>query len=211
MARVHGYGRVSTTEQGEGGYGMDAQRSAVAQEAQRRSWGPVCWWVDVCSGATDPDERDALSALLEELGDGDVLVTAKLDRLARSALAFLEVASLAEDEGWSLVVLDLGLDMTSPVGRFTSTILAAVAELERDLIRQRTREALAAAAARGVRIGRPPEIHDDAEARIVELRRDGATMAEIAERLRAEEVPTARGGQWWASTVWRVLNRRKAA
>lgn len=207
---IYGYGRVSTARQSEDGYGLDAQRAAVTEAAARRGWGPVCWTADTCSGAVDPHERDALGPLLDELDDaGGVLVAAKLDRLARSALAFLELTHRAEEAGWSLVVLDLGLDTGTPLGRFTATILAAVAELERDLIAQRVREGMAAAAAQGVHCGRPPEIDPAVEARIVAERERGATLAEIAERLRAQGVPTARGGRWWPATVGRVLDRHE--
>lgn len=210
MDRVIGYGRVSTAAQGEGGYGLDAQRAAVAVEARRRGWGPVCWTADAgVSGSVPPRQRPALGAALEQLeaGGADGLAAAGLDRLARSALDFLQLAGRAEEAGWALVVLDLGLDMSTPMGRFTSTVLAAVAELERELIASRVREGMAAAAAQGVHVGRPPEIPEQVADRIVAERQAGRTLADIADGLATDGVPTARGGKWRASTIHRVLGR----
>lgn len=211
MRRIHAYGRVSTQEQARSGYGLDAQHTAVVEEAERRGWPAVCWHSEQgVPGSVAPEERPVLSVVLAHLEAGDVLAAAKLDRLARSAHAFLELAARAENEGWSLVVLDLGLDMTSPLGRFTATILAAVAELERDLIAQRVREGMAAAKAQGVHVGCPPEIPQEVAHRIVSQRQEGATLEEIADRLNSEDVPTARGGSWWPSTVSRVLQREES-
>ena len=108
-------------------------------------------------------------------------------------------------EGWSVVAVDLGLDTTTPSGKMMANILATFAEFERDLIGQRTREALAVKRASGVRLGRPRETSDEAIARIVELRDEGLTYAAVAEQLSAEGVATARGGKWTPQAVHRAL------
>lgn len=206
-SRTYAYLRVSTDEQATSGLGREAQLARIRAEVDRRGWTLADVIADDgVSGGTDPDERPALGPLLARLTPGDVVVVAKLDRLARSALAFLDLADRAESEGWSLVVLDLGLDMTTPMGRFTATILAAVAELERSLISQRTREALAAKRARGERVGRERQLCDDALARIVSLRADGLSLRQIARTLEAEGIRTATGCErWYASTVSTAL------
>ena len=203
---VYGYLRVSTAEQARSGYGMDAQRTTIAAEADRRGWA-VEWVEDNGeSGSVPPGERPALGPVLDRLDRGDVLVAAKLDRLGRSALDVLTLAQQADTEGWSLVILDLGLDSTTPVGKFVLTNLAGVAELERGLIRQRTREALAAAQRRGVRVGRPSKTPPEVVARVVEARERGDTLQSIADALTADAVPTTRGGaRWHPSTVRSVL------
>lgn len=203
--RVIGYLRVSTDEQARSGLGLDAQSATVQAEADRRGWEHVEWVTDEgVSGGTAPCDRDGLGQVLATIGSGDVVIVAKLDRLSRSALDFLDLADRAESEGWSLIVLDLGLDMTTPMGRFTATILAAVAELERQLIAARTREALASLKAQGQRLGRPVELPDDVRHRIADARERGDTFQAIADRLNDEEVPTARGGTWHSATVLKV-------
>lgn len=203
-----GYLRVSTAGQGASGLGLKAQRSAIRKAAEARGWRVTEWIEDRASGRTldRPGIQRALS-LLE--GDGpEVLVAAKLDRLARSGLDFLGLAARARDHGWALVVLDVDMDMTTRTGRFVAGILALVAELERDLIAERTREALAEAKARGVKLGRPRQLPDEVAVRIRGLRAEGMSLRAIADRLNADGVPTAQDGrQWYASTVRAVLNR----
>jgi DNA invertase Pin-like site-specific DNA recombinase len=92
--------------------------------------------------------------------------------------------------------------MTDPMGRFTAGILAQVAQLERELIGQRTKEALQAARERGVVLGRPSSVPDPVRARIVGERKSGRSFRAIAEGLNRDEIPTAQGGErWHASTV----------
>jgi DNA invertase Pin-like site-specific DNA recombinase len=85
-------------------------------------------------------------------------------------------------------------------------VLATFAQFERRLISQRTRDALAVKRAQGVQLGRRRELADAIVARIVAERTAGSTLAAIAERLTAEQVPTAHGGaRWWPSTVRAVV------
>lgn len=205
-AHVYGYSRVSTDEQGRSGLGLGAQRSAIDGEAARHGWQVDHRADGGVSGSVRPEDRPALGGILAGLGRGDVLVVSKLDRLGRSALDVLRLAEQARDQGWRLVLLDLGLDTATPVGAFTLAALAAVAQLERDLIAQRTRDAMAAGKARGQRFGRPVELPDEVRGRIVELRAAGLTLQAIADQLTDDGVPTARGGDRWAvSSVQRVL------
>lgn len=205
---MHGYGRVSTREQAESGLGLDAQRSQVQQGAASRGWTDVQWHEDAaCSGSVAPEDRPVLGPLLASLDDDDVLVVAKLDRLGRSALDVLRIAAEADDDGWALVVLDLGLDTSTPVGRFTLTSLAAVAQLERDLVAQRTRDALAAAKRRGQRLGRPTEVPDEIRHRAHDLRHegDGRTYSEVAEALNDEGHRTTAGTEWTKAGARRLV------
>ena len=104
-----------------------------------------------------------------------------------------------------IVCLDLGLDPSTPSGEFTATIIAAVAQMERRLIGQRTRDALAAKRAQGIQLGRPREMSTDALERIRELNSAGYCVAEIARLLNAESVPTARAGKWHSPGAKRAL------
>lgn len=99
----------------------------------------------------------ALRRCLDELAAGraDALIVGKLDRLARSVSHAADILDAARWQGWNLVVCDLGLDLSTPQGRALAQTMAVFAELERELIAQRTREGPAAAKARGVKTGRP--------------------------------------------------------
>ena len=203
---VYGYCRVSTDEQGRSGLGLAAQRETIDAEAARHGWTVDHHADEGVSGSVAPEDRPELGRILNGISAGDVLIVAKLDRLGRSALDVLRLAEAARRDGWRLVACDLGLDTGTPVGSFALTALAAVGQLERDLIAQRTTEALAAAKRRGQRLGRPPLYPDELRHRIGTMRAAGMTYAAIADQLDAEGVPTARpGSRWVASTVWRVV------
>lgn len=203
---VLAYLRVSTDAQGESGLGLDAQRQAILEAGTSRGWHITEWLTDTASGKSlaRPGIQEALRHL--ENGGPKVLVAAKLDRLSRSAIDFLTLVQRAQDNGWALVMLDPPVDMTHPMGRFTAGILAQVAELEREMISERTRAALASAKSRGTRLGRPSRLDAAIGQRIVALRDTGATLQGIADRLNAEEVPTPSGrGTWWPSSVAQAL------
>lgn len=200
------YLRVSTDEQGRSGLGLEAQRDAIEREAEHRGWLVAEWIADEASGKSL--KRPGIQHALELIEDGgpDILVAAKLDRLARSTLDFLGLVQRAQENGWAIVMLEPNVDMTDPMGKAFATILAAMAELERDMISRRTSEALQRAKARGVKLG-GPKVDSHIAKRIRKLRERGATLRTIADELNRDEVPTARHGKrWYPSTVHSVLN-----
>jgi DNA invertase Pin-like site-specific DNA recombinase len=203
---VAAYIRVSTDDQARNGVGLDAQRQRIIDEAERRGW-DLTWFVDDgFSGARS--DRPALQEALQGLKDGTygTLVSAKLDRLSRSVVHLGSLLEQAEEEGWSLVLLDFDVDTSKPTGRLVAHVLAAVAEFERQRIRERTREALAQVKAQGTRLGRPRQLPEKVVTRVVSARGEGRTLQQIANHLNADRVPTAQGGrQWWPSTVAGVL------
>lgn len=209
---VIGYLRVSTSEQAVSGLGIDAQREAIEAEAQRRGWA-VRWIVDDGYSAKSLDRPGIIEALeLLEDGGPDVLVIAKLDRLSRSMLDFADLMERARSQGWALVALDLGVDMTTPAGELVANVMAAVAQWERRAIAERTRAALARAKANGTRLGRPVALPQKVRRRITRERGKGATLQTIADGLNRDQIPTAQGGeQWWPSTVSAVLRSVDAA
>ncbi len=104
--------------------------------------------------------------------------------------------------------MDLGLDLSTSTGKFGAHIMSAVAELERDMISDRTKDGLAAARAMGVKLGAQVAVPDAVAERISGMRTTGATLTHIADRLNPEGVPTAKGGaRWWPSTARAVLAR----
>ena len=210
--RVYGYTRVSTGMQVESGAGLAAQRTALTAEAERRGW-TLELVTDEGLSAKDMS-RPALADALDRLdrGEADILLATKLDRVSRSAADFARLLDRAHDHGWRLVLLDIGVDTTTPAGEFVANTLASAAQYERRLIALRTREALAAKREAGVRLGRPSVLGDDIVRRIVDDRKAGKSLRVIAEGLTADGVPTARGGAAWStSTVQAVLRGQDAA
>lgn len=205
--RVIAYVRCSTEEQGASGLGLDAQRDQIEAEAERRGWARIGMVTEVASGKNLTGRPLLAEALVQlDAGEADVLVVAKVDRLGRSLLDLMTLAERAERRGWALVVLDCQVDTTTAAGRFVLSALGAVGELERNLISERTRRALAVKKARGARLGRPVALPAELRARIAAEHEAGGSLAGIARTLTAEGVPTAQGGaRWHASTVKAVL------
>ena len=206
---VIGYLRVSTDEQADSRLGLDAQREAIASYAAAHGW-DVEWYADEgASGKTldRPQLQAALARLRDRRSDVSGLVVAKLDRLSRSVADFAGLLETAQRQRWSVVAIDLGVDTSTSAGELVANVMAAVARWERRVIGERTSAALRAAQRRGVHVGRPVTLPPASEARLVELRTAGLTLAAVAERLNAEAIPTAHGGRWHPSTVTKVLNR----
>jgi DNA invertase Pin-like site-specific DNA recombinase len=197
-----GYVRVSTDEQADSGLGLAAQRATVASEAERRGWTLVAIYEDAMSGKNL--DRPGLAEALEAVEDGKAagIVVAKLDRLSRSLKDFATLMERAQKRGWNLVACDLGIDLSTPAGEFMANVMGSAAQWERKLIGLRTKEALAAKRAQGVKLGRPSVLPREVVGRIVAARNAGEGLSAIARQLNAERVPTAHGGaQWHASTV----------
>lgn len=205
------YRRVSTSEQVESGAGLAAQKTVLDAEAERRGW-QIEYVTDEGLSGKDMN-RPALTEALERLdrGEADLLVAAKLDRVSRSVADFAQLLDRANRRGWRLVLLDSGVDTSTPAGEFVANTLASAAQYERRIISQRTKDGLAAKRAAGVRLGRPSLIPLDVVRRIVELRAKGTSIRGIAAALNADEVPTAKGRPWTGSTIQAVLAGQDAA
>jgi len=199
-----GYVRVSTNEQAESGAGLTAQRSAIRSECERRGWELAHVYSDRNGASGKNLRRPALLEALASLsrGEAHVLVTSKLDRLSRSVLDFASLMQQAEREGWSIVVLDVNVDTSTPSGEMMANVVAAFAQYERRLISERTKRALAVKQAEGVQLGRPRSVPDAVRQRIVLMRALGMTFRAIADTFNEEGVPRGQNGaRWHASTV----------
>lgn len=204
--RVIGYLRVSTDEQAESGLGLDAQRAMLETEIAHRGWQTVDIVEDAGKTGSNLD-RPALKRALRAIArrEADVLMVTKLDRISRSSADTAVLCDWMHDARASLVALDLPFDTgpDSPFGQAMLSFMAIVAQLERDLGRQRTRAALAALRARGMPTGRPA-VADNVllVRRIQDLKDEGLSLQAIADRLNADGVPTVRGAaQWTKSSV----------
>ena len=179
MNRLALYARVSTSEQSP-----ESQLHALRIYAATRGLEAVGPYVDHgVSGAEA--HRPALDGLLKDarLHQFDGVACVKLDRLARSVHHLIMLAGEFERLGIDLVVLDQAIDTSTSTGRFTFHILSAVAELERELIRERVCAGLAAARRRGKHIGRPAKLSASDRARLDRLWRAGRKQIEIARLL----------------------------
>ena len=202
-AGIIGYVRCSTEEQAISGLGLAAQESAIRAEAEARGLPVLALQKDAGASGKNlsrPGLKAALSAL--EAGTGTVLMVARLDRLSRSVHDITGLMDEGEKKGWGVVALDAPVDSTTPAGAAMAHILAVFAQLERRLIGERTKAALAVKKAQGVRLGRPPTLPDDVVGRIMAAKESGATWSAIARDLNREGIPTAHGGRrWYPSTI----------
>ncbi|NUB05098.1 recombinase family protein [Azospirillum sp. Vi22] len=218
MTRFVAYFRVSTAKQGDDGLGIDAQRFAVAKYIAGRGK-LLATHTEVESGKRK-DRPELAKALAACRRHNAVLVVAKLDRLARN-VAFI---SNLMDSGVEFVAVDF-----PQANRLTLHILAVIAEHERETISARTREALARAKARGVRLGNPTlgqdggflsrrgvAVRQERSARqaaelagvVQEIRAAGVTTyAGLATALNARGIPTLNGRTWHATTARRLALR----
>jgi len=204
--RAIAYYRVSTDKQAESGLGLEAQTSAVHQAVTARGWQIVAELTD--AGVSGKNlQRPALTEALEMLkaGTADVLVVKTLDRVSRSVVDFAWLMGKATKGGWALVALDLDIDTSTPMGEMVANVYVSVGQMERKLIGQRTSAAMQAGKAQGKRYGRPVQMAQSTREFIAQAHESGHSLRQIVALLEAEGIPTARGGQWTAATVRRVL------
>jgi putative DNA-invertase from lambdoid prophage Rac len=155
---VYGYCRVSTTRQADEGVSLDDQQRRIYGRAREHGWKVDHIFVESgVSGSHEWRRRPEGSALFACLQPGDVVIAAKIDRAFRSSLDALKTIREFSQRGMHLYLLDLGGEVTDEgIGGLIITILAAVAEFERELISERTRAAIAHRRSQGLACGRLP-------------------------------------------------------
>ena len=170
---VFAYGRVSTKDQT-----TENQR----QEIERAGYKIDYWYADEgVSGKVSASQRPQFKALLSQIRDGETLMVSKLDRLGRDAQdvgATIKALAVRKIE---VIVLQLGkLDLASPAGKLMLNMLAAVAEMERDLLVERTQAGLTRAKASGKTLGRPTKTTASQRAEIVAMRKGGTSISVLS-------------------------------
>ena len=166
-----GYARVSTLDQ-DPALQLDALATA----------GCVKVFEDRASGARA--DRAGLRSALEYVRDGDVLIVWKLDRLGRSLPHLIETVATLEKRGVGFRSITEAIDTTTPGGRLVFHLFGALGQFERDLIQERTRAGLTAAAARGRKGGRKPVVTGEKLERALSIIGKGLTVREAATRLK---------------------------
>lgn len=219
------YARVSTNKQAENGHGLDAQRNRLEEFAGQRNLDVIAVVADEGESGTTM-ERDGMQRVLRFVHDREVdaVVVTKADRVSRNVRDLLNLSAMLEQHGVALVTADEQFDTTTPLGKAMSAMRAVFAQLERDMAAARTRDGMAAAKAKGVRLGRPPvgwridngcwatTDRHPLVARAHTMRSGGMTLASIADTFNAERVPTGSGrGAWAIPAIRRLLASPLAA
>jgi DNA invertase Pin-like site-specific DNA recombinase len=212
MKTAIAYIRVSTGKQSRSGLGLEAQQATIKRFADQEGFEIVQTFTEVQSGKDDDNRRPQLAAALEEVARKAKapVIVAKLDRLSRD----VHFISGLMKHKVAFIVADLGAD-TDP---FMLHLFAALAEKERRMIGQRTREALASAKARGVQLGGLRDYGRQAKLTAIERAQALAPLfeeleshRETARILNDRNVATPTGKPWSAMTVIRARERLAAA
>jgi len=188
------YGRVSTQDQD-----FTRQLEELREFVERMDWELIAEFTDKLSGAKR--SRPGLDSMMDSASrrEFDVVAVWALDRFGRSTLHTLELIDRLDALGIHFrSYMQAAVDTTSPTGKLVLTVLAAVAEMEREQIRERVRSGLAAAKRRGQRLGRPA-LDELVRRRVVSLADSGLSVRKITEKVSTRRHPISK------SSVQRVL------
>jgi site-specific DNA recombinase len=206
--QVMGYTRVSTTEQATEGVSLAVQQAKIEAYAVVKDW-TIAEVIRDQGASAKSLHRSGLARLLALVKAGTVQVggVAKLDRLTRSVADLDKLMKLFERKGVALVSLQESLDATTATGRLMMNLLASVSQWEREVIGERTRDAMQHLKASGQVYSRPVFENAATLAQIQTMRSANTTYQEIADALTAAGVPTVRGGVWAPATIMGILRR----
>lgn len=221
-----GYVRVSTEDQATEGVSLDAQRGKLAAWAELHGHELLEVYADEGMSGKRADNRTGLQAAIRAAcRTKGILVVWSLDRLARNTLDAIEIVNRLRGCGAQLAIITLNADTTTPAGGFVFSVFAALAQLEREQIADRTRLALNHKRERGEKLGGTTPygftvgqdgllLEDEDEQRtlraIAGMRARGMSYGKIAGWLNAEGIPSKTGGKWHAMTVKRLMDRQYA-
>lgn len=223
MKQAIGYIRVSTEDQAKEGVSLDAQRAKIAAWCGLHDYELVAIYEDAGISGKSMDNRPQLQTALEGMKGGMALVVYSLSRLARSTKDCIEIAEELSANKCDLVSITESIDTTTAVGEFVFTLFAALGQMERKVIAERTKAALAHKKAVGEKYAPVPFGYKEIEGRlevvqaeaqlVAEInskRASGETLQAIAGYLNERGIKGKQGGKWYASSV-RVILQRQAA
>lgn len=217
MKKYIAYYRVSTQRQGQSGLGLEAQKTIVNNFIKSHGGEIVKNYTEVESGKNDKNRPNLQSALKECSINGYTLLVAKLDRLARN----LHFITTLMESNIDFIACDI-----PSANNFTIHIFATLAEMERDMISTRTKEALKSLKERGIKLGNPNATFTDDmrqksaivlkekrlnnennknAKRIISFMKDTHTLQQIADYLNNEGLVSSRGGKFYPSTIKNLL------
>ncbi len=223
-----GYCRVSTREQADEGVSLDAQRAKIEQFIKDKGLDLDSIVSDEgISGSVPIKDRSGGAKIFKAIKDKQVklVVATKLDRLFRDALDCLAMVREWEKLGVKVLLLDMGVDFSTATGKAFLTNAAAFAELERNLISDRTKDGLEQVKKEGIKLGgvgwgwtravdevdgkgrfQQKLVVEELEVitKIKQLRESGYTYQAICDELIAEDIKTKNGGKWWPMTVKKI-------
>lgn len=176
MARTFAYCRVSTADQTTDNQVREIEGAGFNVDAKRIV-------AETVSGSVAAMERKGFAKLVDRFEADDVLIVTKLDRLGRNAMDVRATVDRLAAEGVRVHCLALGgVDLTSPAGRMTMGVIAAVAEFERDLLIERTQAGLSRAKAAGKALGRPQALSNDQQMAVRAARAAGVSLGVLAKQ-----------------------------
>ena len=209
--RAIGYTRLSKDELTDKSVSPAAQEKAIREAAKHEGLELADVFHEPPGSTGRNSRRVYLQAALAKLetGAADALICARLDRLGRSVSDISGLLDRAQDQGWALILLDVGIDTRTPEGEVFALNLANFAQFERKRISDRTRSALRQKRAEGVKLGRPRATKPTTITRIKNLRGPAdnpkRTPYRIAKELNGRGVRTDTGADWTPAAVKRVL------
>lgn len=174
MSRTFAYCRVSTSDQTTANQVQEIKTAGFAITDNRVI-------EETVSGSVAAMERKGFVKLVDRLESGDVLIVTKLDRLGRNAMDVRATVERLEGSGVRVHCLALGgVDLTSPAGKMTMGVIAAVAEFEKDLLIERTHAGLARAKREGRTLGRTPALNPSQRAEALQKLAEGVSVSQVA-------------------------------
>lgn len=215
-----GYIRVSTDKQVTEGVSLEAQEAKIRAWADLNDYELIAIYSDEGISGSSMNKRDGLKAALKEVKKGMALVAYSLSRLSRSVEDTLAISRQLDKAGADMVSLSEKIDTTGAAGRMIFNMLAVLAQFERDQIAERTQSALRHKKATGKVYSPTPygfeaingelikvAAEADVVAEIVEARKSGQTLQQIADGLNAQGIPTKMGKAWQPATIHLLLKR----
>lgn len=191
---IFAYLRVSTA-----GQTTDNQRKAIIDAG----FAVDVWIVEHgVSGSKATATREQFSKMMEEAKDGDTIICTMIDRIGRSTVDVLTTVEMFQKRGIKLRVMQFGgVDLTSSMGKFTLTVMAACAELERNNLIERTKSGIARTKAEGTHLGQPLKILPSDLRKIVQAKADGISVAYLSKEYDIPRATLIRNIEKWADNL----------